>query len=318
MTFTAWTKLFSGFLLMLSIVLLVYLISPVLYYLFLVPTNNKYLMPLSKLTEAVSNYSAGEELNVNIYSGDEIELLSNTLHTMSLKINQQIKNIQEQEHKNCVTQYSLLATQVDPHFIYNTLNIVNIFARQNKPANVIDINTALSRILRERLSLKTSIFETLENELDTINQFCVIMKYRYTDYVVVNINIDPDLLQQKVPKNILLPIVENSFYHGLSDEKGIISGTIDINIYTMKHKIIIEISDDGNGMSKERLSNLVNENYKVENTNRSHIGLTNVYERLYYVYQNDFSLEAQSTINFGTTFSISLPYLTDKMMQKIL
>ncbi|MFT3985564.1 MAG: histidine kinase, partial [Lachnospiraceae bacterium] len=284
-TFTSWMKLLSGLLLILFIIIIVYCISPVLFYLFLVPTNTKYLLPLSLLTEAVSNYCAGDELNISIQTNDEIELLNDMLHTMSLKINQQIKDIQEQEHKNCITQYSLLATQIDPHFIYNTLNIVNIFARQNKTENVIDINTALSRILRERLNIKTSIFETLQNELNTINDFCVIMKYRYTDHVKVNINIESEMLNEKVPKNILLPIVENSFYHGLSNENGIIAGTIDINIYSMDHEIIIEISDDGIGISEEVLLKLRSEHYRVENTDRSHIGLTNVYERLYYVYE---------------------------------
>ncbi len=317
-TFTSWTKLLSGLLLIISIVIIVYCISPILYWLFLVPTNKKYLFPLSQLTKAISTYSAGDELNVLINTGDEIELLSNTLHTMSLKINQQIKDIQKQEHKNCITQYSLLATQIDPHFIYNTLNIVNIFARQNKTTHVIDINTALSRILRERLNTKTSIFETLEKELDTLNQYCVIMKYRYTDNVTVNINIEPNLLNEMVPKNILLPIVENSFYHGLSDDKGFISGTIDISIYSMDKNIIIEISDDGIGMDHDQIQKLKSNYYQVDTTDRSHIGLTNVYERLHYVYQDHFTLDVHSTVHYGTTFSFSLPFLSEEMKQRIL
>jgi len=308
-TYADWFKLLSNLIMIMLIIVTIYFISPILYAIFLVPSITRFLRPLSDLTKAVSTYTAEDEINVSIHTHDEIEILSNTLHSMSIKIKQQVQDIQDHERENAITQYRLLATQIDPHFIYNTLNIVNILARKKNTDGIVSVNTALSRILRERLNTKTSIFETIQNELETIDQYCVIMKYRYINSVEINLNADPALLNEKVPKNLLLPIVENAFSHGLTDDNGNVSGTIDINIYSMGDNIVIEISDDGIGISPEMLNELDQNHYQVKKTDREHVGLTNVYERLHYAYGNDFSFHVESELHFGTTFSISLPYL---------
>jgi sensor histidine kinase YesM len=185
---------------------------------------------------------------------------------------------------------------------------VNVLARQNNTDAVVNINMALGKILRERLNVKSTIFETIQSELDTIHQYCIIMQYRYTNHVTISSSIDPHLLSEKIPKNILLPIVENAFYHGLTDEEGNIMGSIEISIYEMEHRINIEISDDGIGINREKLDEMKKRNYQIPNTDRSHIGLTNIYDRLQLVYQDKFEFDIESQLEFGTTFSISFPF----------
>ncbi len=307
-TYMSWLEFFSSLYPIVGILLLCFLLIPLFFNKLIVSLNNQYLEPLSVLTNQISQYSAGQDIKTSIKTGDEIEILSTSVDKMIEKINGQIEDIKQQERQNCVTQYSLLATQIDPHFIYNTLNIINILARQYGQEDILAINTALSKILRERFSVKATIFDDIENEIDTIKQYCTIMKYRYQNHIYVDINADSTLLHHKIPKNLLLPIVENSFYHGLSNEDGIFQGNIDISIYSIKDKIIIEISDDGKGIPPEKLEYFKEHEFKSPDVDRTHIGLSNVYQRLGFIYQEDFSFDISSSLGYGTTCSITVPF----------
>ena len=306
-TYSSWVLFLNNFFLVMGIVLLFYILPPLFFYYNIAHTNRKYLEPLTTLSKCISTYSAGQTLVLDIHTGDEIEQLCTTVNQMIEKINNQIEDIRRKEHENYITQYSLLATQIDPHFIYNALNIISIMARQSGQNDIIEVNTALGKILRERFSTKTSIFETIENGLDTIQQYHTIMKYRYKNSVQINISAETHAISEKIPKNLLIPIIENAYYHGLTNEDGDIVGSIDISIYTINDEIVIEISDDGTGIPQEKLTYLLENNFQTIQNDRTHIGLSNVYERLSYIYHNQFSIHVDSTLGFGTTFSITIP-----------
>lgn len=306
-TYSSWPLFLNDFFLIMSIVLLFYILPPLFFYYNIAHTTRKYLEPLTTLSKCISGYSAGQSLTLDIHTGDEIEQLSATINQMIKKINNQIEDIRRKEHENYITQYTLLATQIDPHFIYNSLNIISIMARQSGQSDIIEVNTALGKILRERFSTKTSIFETIENCLDTIRQYHTIMKYRYKNSVQININAETHAISEKIPKNLLIPIIENAYYHGLTKEDGDIFGSIDISIYTIDDEIVIEISDDGTGIPQEKLTYLLEHNFQTMQNDRTHIGLSNVYERLSYIYHDRFSIHVDSTLGFGTTFSITIP-----------
>lgn len=306
-TYSSWVLFLNNFFLVMGIVLLFYILPPLFFYYNIAHTNRKYLEPLTTLSKCISTYSAGQTLILDIHTGDEIEQLCTTVNQMIEKINNQIEDLRKKEHENYIIQYSLLATQIDPHFIYNALNIISIMARQSGQNDIIEVNTALSKILRERFSTKTSIFETIENGLDTIQQYHTIMKYRYKNSVQININAETHTISEKIPKNLLIPIIENAYYHGLTNEDGDIFGLIDISIYTINDEIVIEISDDGTGIPQEKLNYLLENNFQTMQNDRTHIGLSNVYERLSYIYHNQFSIHVDSTLGFGTTFSITIP-----------
>ncbi len=312
-THISWFQLFSPLYSIVGILLIFFILVPLIFYRLIVSLNTQYLAPLSDLTDQISQYSAGQDIKTNIMTGDEIEVLSRSVDKMILKINAQIEDIKERERQNCITHYSLLATQIDPHFIYNTLNIINILARQNGQDDIVAINTALSKILRERFSVKATIFDEIENELDTLKQYCTIMKYRYQNNIHIDINAESGLLHEKIPKNLLLPIVENSFYHGLSNEDDFFRGNIDISIYSIDQRIVVEISDDGKGISKEKLDYIKENKWKSPDKDRTHIGLSNVYERLCFIYHDDFSFDISSTLGYGTTCSIVIPFYSKEM-----
>ena len=306
-TFSSWYVIFKEIFLILSVVLIFYFLPPVLFYINIIPTNQKFLQPLAALTKQIADYSAGQDLVLDIHTGDEIEQLGTSVNKMIIKINNQIEEIKRKEHENCITHYSLLATEIDPHFIYNTLSIINSMARQVGQNDIVEVNTALGKILRERFSTKTSVFETISSSLDTIQQYHTIMKYRYNNQVQISINAETIILREKIPKNLLIPIIENSYYHGLTNDTGNICGEIEVTIYSLSDEIVIEISDDGAGMSPERLQYIKNHHFQSPETDRAHIGFSNVYERLNYIYRNNFSIDLTSSLGFGTTVSITVP-----------
>lgn len=306
-SFAPYNLILANLFLIISLITLLYIISPILYGLFLMPTTTRLLSPLARLHSSMKNYQAGDKVHLEINTGDEIEALAGIYNDMTVKIEAQITDIKTQEHINSVVNYKLLATQIDPHFIYNTMNIINIMARQGNTAAIVEINSALIKILRERLNSKLTISDTIENELETLNQYELIMEYRYENQIRTRTDVDETLLQNTIPKNILQPLVENAFYHGFGQTLLKQEGFIDVLIYSVDNELVIEVSDNGAGMSEERLNLLVNRSYHIYDDKKPHIGLDNIRQRLEYVYQDNYQFDIQSTLNFGTTISITIP-----------
>jgi sensor histidine kinase YesM len=305
--YTPYTQLLSNATFIIGIITLLYLLSPILYMTFLAPLIQHQLAPLKKLSDAMSGYSVGNDIDTDIHTDDEIEVVNDSFHQMIKEINRQIINIKKKEHENSVVSYKLLATQIDPHFIYNTMNIINILARDGNMDAVVEINSALIKILRERLNAKLNVFESIDNEVDTMMQYCLIASYRYQNHIKVHFNIDDALDNKLIPKNILQPLVENAFFHGFPDESSIIDGSVGILIYSMKDEIIIEVSDNGQGMTQERINELLNNSYSIYEDKKPHIGIDNIKQRLSYLYNGNYQLVIQSAINQGTTVIITIP-----------
>ena len=172
------------------------------------------LRPISLLRDQVKKFSIGDEPVQFFETEDEIGELSHSFYDMAVNINQQSSELSRKEYEKAVTYYKLLTTQLDPHFIYNTMNIINILARQGAYEDIIKVNTALTRVLRERLNTQNTTFENVSNEIVTLKQYQLIMDYRYHNQVKVEYDIDESILDKKIPKNILQPLVENAYYHG--------------------------------------------------------------------------------------------------------
>lgn len=306
-SYVSYTRLLQDLILILGIVTALYLVSPLLYTLFLVPVTKRQLAPLKTLSDTMSSFYAGADIRSDINTHDEIEDLSSVFNRMVAEINDQIADIRRQEHENSVVNYKLLATQVDPHFIYNTMNIINIMARQDNTSAIVEINTSLVRILRERLNSKLSIHDTIRNEYETMIQYDTIMNYRYQNQIHIHYDIDEALMDLAIPKNILQPLAENAFYHGFGDMDTSRIGHISIMIYAIDKNLIIEVSDDGRGIPAERLTQVVSQDYSIYRDKKPHIGLNNIRQRLDYIYHGNFQLEIHSTEGLGTTVIITIP-----------
>jgi len=306
--YASYYTIFAEIIPLLLAIVAFYLISPILYFIFLVPTNTRFLAPLSQLSNTMKAYNTGDNVQYDLSTGDEIEDLADSFNEMVDKIKNQLSEIAQHEHETSLAKYKLLTTQIDPHFVYNTMNIINALARQGDGNAIIDVNTSLVRILQDRLSSKERVFDTIRSEVDTLKQYINIMDYRYQNNVKFTFDVDEKLWDAKIPKNVIQPFVENAFIHGLTTEEGVLDGEVQIMIYKQKDSIIIEISDSGCGMSRERMAQLKNGTLPSDSTERVRIGVDNVRERLEYIYGIGDFICINSTPGSGTTVVLDLPY----------
>jgi two-component system LytT family sensor kinase len=190
-----------------------------------------------------------------------------------------------------------LANQINPHFLFNTLNSISSLIRTN-PESARDMIIKLSNILRKLLKGHEN-FITLREELEFIDNYLDIEVIRFgKDKLRVEKEIEPSTLDAVLPGMILQPIVENSLKHGISPK--IEGGSIRIRAYPRKNRVHIDVDDDGVGVPPEKLGEIY----------RSGIGISNIVERLKVAYHTDFVFQVNSNIGYGTFTHIEIPLLT--------
>jgi two-component system LytT family sensor kinase len=204
--------------------------------------------------------------------------------------------LQEQEKLLLAAKIEALASQISPHFLFNTLTSITSLIR-TQPETARMLITKLSALLR-RLMRSTDHFVTLREELESIDEYLDIETVRFGPQLRVEKQISPETLEVIVPSMILQPLVENSIKHGLSRKVG--GGRITIKTELTNGHALIEVLDDGIGMSEDRL----------ERAFGGGIGLSNVNERLRTIYGVGCELKLTSTAGRGTCASVEIPLLT--------
>jgi len=199
----------------------------------------------------------------------------------------------EQEKLLMAARIEALSSQINPHFLFNTLNSISSLIR-SKPETARMLIGKLSNLMRQRLKSRNH-FVSLREELHAIDQYLDIEVIRFGPQLRVRKDISPDTLDLIVPSMILQPLIENSIKHGLTAKMG--GGTVTLRTYRNAESIIIEVSDDGFGMSAEQLQRALS----------AGIGLSNVNERLMVTYGANHPLELTSTAAKGTCARIEIP-----------
>jgi len=203
--------------------------------------------------------------------------------------------LQEQEKLLLAAKIEALASQINPHFLFNTLTSISSLIR-TQPETARMLITKLSGLLR-RLMRSTDHFVTLREELESIDEYLAIEVVRFGPQLRVDKQIAPQTLDVIVPSMILQPLVENSIKHGLSRKVG--GGRITIKTHARDGHTIIEVHDDGLGMTEERLVHALGDG----------IGLSNVDERLRVIYGANYHLKLTSVPGEGTCASVAIPEL---------
>jgi two-component system, LytTR family, sensor kinase len=204
--------------------------------------------------------------------------------------------LQEQEKLLFAAKIEALANQISPHFLFNTLTSITSLIR-TQPETARTLITKLSGLLR-RFMRSTDHFVTLREELESIDEYLDIELVRFGPQLKVDKHISPDTLDIVVPSMILQPLVENSIKHGLSRKVG--EGRITISTMLRDGHAVIEVHDDGLGMSEERLEQAVGDG----------IGLSNVNERLRTIYGANYQLKLTSVPGRGTLATVEIPELS--------
>jgi two-component system LytT family sensor kinase len=204
--------------------------------------------------------------------------------------------LEEQEKLLLAAKIEALASQINPHFLFNTLTSISSLIR-TQPDTARVLITKLSGLLR-RLMRSTDHFVSLREELEAIDEYLDIEVVRFGPQLRVEKDISPDTLDLIVPSMILQPLVENSIKHGLSRKVG--GGRITIRTARREGRALIEVVDDGMGMTEQQL----------EDAFEGGIGLSNVNERLRTIYGASCGLKLSSAAGLGTSVSVEIPEMT--------
>ena len=204
-------------------------------------------------------------------------------------------------------EMKMLQTQINPHFLYNTLNTISSIAELYRIEPISVMTKSLSSMYRYNVKSKDHV--TIQSELEQIKNYISIQQIRFFNKFKVIYEIDENLLPYKILKFLLQPIIENSFYHGLEPKGG--TGTLQLSLKKQGHTIYIKVQDDGMGISEQRLeeihrSFLSSARIGIQEP-MNHIGLQNVYARIRNHYGDEYWLRITGKVNEGTCVEILIP-----------
>lgn len=250
--------------------------------------------------------SVGEEIS----GSDEIVVLDQQFNRMLKKLDQLIKTSYVQELENKEAQLKNLQLQINPHFLYNTLETISSIAAVKQVFVVCDICGKLGEIFRYSLGKDYGEMVPLEQEMKHIKNYMFIQEIRHGDRLQVFYNIDVDAAHMYIPRFILQPIVENAISHGLGNLTSV--GTLEISAFEKKDRLYIQIEDDGEGMDQEKVAEIVrfiNTAKPVEG--KKNIGIRNVNQRIKLACGEQYGITIESTPYQGSRFTIQLPIMRE-------
>ncbi len=275
----------------------------------LLPLTKGLLRPIYALKQAMDETAAGDlQARAEVLSGDELGELAEKFNGMTVQLGENIRQRMEAERRAQDTRFALLVSQVNAHFVYNTMSSVNSLARMGDNERVLTMNTALLHILQGTLASQDGeLFTTLDKELGLLEQYWQIEQMKNGGDIRLILAVSEELRQLAVPRNFLQPLAENSLHHGLmNEESGLAAGTVTVSARRDGQRLWISVADDGRGISPEILERLQKEQADDQLRQRGrHIGLANLRQRLRLLYGEEAGLFLES--GPGATVRLCLP-----------
>lgn len=294
-------KYFNGFILLITLFAIAFEILASFF------ISAKISRPIKLLETQMKRLETGDfDISVEVKGEGEVKQLSKAFNIMVARIKMLMEQIITEQEEKRKSELKALQAQINPHFLYNTLDSI-IWMNENENYEGVSVMVAaLARLFRISLSRGNEII-SIGDELEHVKSYLTIQKVRYGDKFDYSIDADSTLLSRKTLKLILQPIIENAIHHGVSplNEKGIIK----ISVSSESDKILFQVSDNGYGITPEILSELlVQESTSYHGSGSSGVGLKNVNERIKLCYGEEYGLEILSEVDVGTTVNIRIPY----------
>lgn len=299
---------------MIVLMVIVVFFSLVLLYFLLTSSkrlSRKIVDPIDMICERLEAIGKGSLLVREPIQADveEVQLLSDGIENMVERLIWQINKNTEQEKQRRRTELALLQAQINPHFLYNTLDTIVWLIESGEISGAVKMVASLSNYFRFSLSRGKSVI-TLEEEEQHIRSYLEIQQMRYSDLMDYEIDIPDQLKKYILPKLTLQPLVENALYHGIKNRRR--KGLIRLTGRKENEHIILEVMDDGRGMSEERL-NEVRASLNAGKTEG--FGLRTVHQRIRILFGGEYGLTLVSTPDVGTKIFVTIPMKTsDKEM----
>lgn len=260
--------------------------------------------PIQKLRDSMARVQEGDfhGTDIEVISENEVGSLTKSFNAMTHRIEELMEqNVHEQEQKR-KSEMKALQSQINPHFLYNTLDSIIWMAEGKKNEEVVLMTASLAKLLRQSISNEDEVV-SIGNEIDYVRSYLTIQKMRYKDKLEFEIDIDPSIKNVKIVKLVLQPIVENAIYHGLKYKES--KGLLTVRGYIKGEDAVIEIIDNGVGMDEETLNHIF-ESHKV-NYHSNGVGVYNVQKRLLLYYGPEYGITYSSELGKGTTATIVIP-----------
>ena len=272
---------------------------------------NSITRPIQELCRITSQIAEGNFSDrARMQTEDELEVLSDSVNDMSENLEVMVHQIKEDERKMRRAELRLLQEQINPHFLYNTLDTIVWLIEGDDPDKAVDIVVALSEFFRMVLS-KGKEYISIREEEAHIRGYLEIQQVRYQDILDYEIAIDPGLYQYRILKLTLQPLVENSLYHGIKYKRAKgkiwVTGTMQRGALPGGDRILLCVQDNGAGMDSEEVERLQAEIQKPCKETEKGFGLANVNERIRMNFGMEYGMTIESEKGSGTKVSILIP-----------
>lgn len=264
--------------------------------------------PLSRLTKVMKQVSEGDmDVAIEVKGSDELLVLADGFNKMLRSLKGYIRKTVEYEKEKRDIELNLLLAQINPHFIYNTLHTVIYMANRTENHHIADMVKSFIAVLQDAVRIsEEGLVTSLQQELEVVRQYVNIQQYRYGNRFNVVWDIDERLLDCKIPRTILQPIVENALLHGILPENTV--GNILIKVAPLDEDMLITIEDNGVGMDEEVIEKILGNSEDIGSAGKMRkIGMSNVIKRIRYICGENYGFEIQSKKNEYTRFIIKLP-----------
>ncbi|HEY5583051.1 MAG TPA: sensor histidine kinase [Ruminiclostridium sp.] len=272
------------------------------------------IKPINQLVKAMKGMNIDNISNsyIEIDRKDELGFLHKTFNTMAKEIDHLVTWIYKEQITRKEAELKALQSQINPHFLFNTLESINWMAQLNNVPEISDIVSDLSTLLEASIGRDDRLI-TIEEEFMYIDKYIALLKRRFEDKITLSKEVDPQVLYVKIPRLLIQPLIENAVYHGVENSRG--KGIITLTANIQDDLIVIEVIDNGNGISAEDLLKLKkgldmdNDTYfkSLSNKKNKSIGIDNVNRRIKLFYGENYGIEIESKLNIYTKVSVTLP-----------
>ena len=267
--------------------------------------SKKISSPILKLDASVRAYEAGEKPDIYIGGSYEIRHLGNSIQSSYEEIERLMKEIMEEQNERRKSELAALQSQINPHFLYNTLESITWMIESGKNQDAVFMISELAKLFRISLSRGKTII-SIKDELQHCRNYMNIQKYRYKERFETEYDISEEIYSFCTVKLILQPILENAIYYGVGDMDKDEDPRIVVRGWKQEQDIYIAVSDNGIGMRHEDVENILTGNQKAIK-HVSGVGLINVHTRIRLMFGKKYGLIVESEPDEGTTVTIHLP-----------
>ena len=272
--------------------------------------SGSFTKPIITLQKAMKKVSEGDmTVRVPENRSDEFGDLNKGFNQLMEQLDILIKDISEAQASKNAAEYQMLQSQINPHFLYNTLDTIRMLAVLSDENDIATALLHLSTLFRYHTQ-KNNRLVSIDEELNQINNYLYLQKLRFQENLEIRYEVQDEVLHYKMPKILLQPILENSLSHGFNNTD--IPYVLQIHIFQEGNDISFIISDNGCGMSKQALDGLCHRLNTLQEDEHHGIGLYNVNKRLHLYFSDTDGLQIESEEHKGTTVSFSIPILNNE------